>query len=117
MNEKSNEKLTSRGMSEEDFSKMLEEQERNTSFGDPALEQFVRKPEKSNLLDNIVSTTNSILLFILFCIICVVSIISSSKGTMEPYVVAPIAVLSMIGIIILAKDMKKYQDENNKKYK
>ena len=117
MNQESNEKLTSIGMSKEGFSKMLEEYERNNSFEDPAHEQFVRKPEKSNLLDNVVSKSNSILLFFLFCVICAVSIISGSKGTMEPYVAAPIAVLSMIGIIIIAKDAKKYQDENNKKYK
>ena len=116
MNQESNE-ITSIGMSKEDFSKMLEEYERNNSFEDPALEQFVKKPEKSNLVDNIVSTKNSILLFFLFCVICAVSIISGSKGMMEPYVAAPIAGLSMIGIIIIAKDTKKYQDENNKKYK
>ena len=117
MNQESNEKLTSIEMSKEDFSKMFGEYERNNPFKAPALEQFVRKPEKSNLVDNIVSTTNYILLFLLFCVICAVSIISGSKGTMEPYVAISIAVLSMIGIIIIAKDMKKYQDENNKKYK
>ena len=117
MNQESNKKLTSIEMSKEDFSKMVEERERNNSFEGSALERFVRKPEKSNLLDNTVSTTNSFLLFFLFCVICAVSIISGSKGMMEPYVAAPIAGLSMIGIIIIAKDTKKYQDENNKKYK
>ena len=117
MNQESNKKLTSIEMSKEDFSKMVEEHERNNSFEGSALERFVRKPEKSNLLDNTVSTTNSFLLFFLFCVICAVSIISGSKGTMEPYVAVPTAALSMIGIIIIAKDIKKYQDENNKKYK
>ena len=111
MNQESNKKLTSIEMSKEDFSKMVEEHERNNSFEGSALERFVRKPEKSDFLDKIVSTTNSFLLFFLLCVICTVSIIGGSKGTMEPYVAAPIATLSMIGIIIIAKNIKKYKDE------
>lgn len=119
MNEKSKTEKTAFGLTEEKFCGIMEEQERlsKESFEDEALEQFVKEPEKSNLYDKVVSTTNFILLFFLFCVICTVSVISSSKGAMEDYVAVPIALLSMIGIVILIKDAKKNDEENNKKYK
>lgn len=36
---------------------------------------------------------------------------------MEDYVAVPISLLSMIGIVILIKDAKKNDEENNKNYK
>lgn len=52
---------------------------------------------------------------------CIVKIFdfsyTSTKGSMEPYVAVPIAILSMIGIVMLAIDAKKNDEENNKKYK
>lgn len=45
-------------MSEEEFQQMLEEQERTKPFEDKALEQFVRKPEESNLYDKFISVTH-----------------------------------------------------------
>lgn len=104
-------------MSEEEFQQMLEEQERTKPFEDKALEQFVRKPEESNLYDKFISVTHFFLLFFLLCVICSCSIIGSTKGSMEPYVAVPIAILSMIGIVMLAIDAKKNEEENNKKYK
>lgn len=119
MNKKSKTEKTAFGLTEEKFCGIMEEQERlsKESFEDEALEQFVKEPEKSNLYDKGVSTTNFILLFFLFCVICTDSVISSFKGTMEDYVAVPIALLSMIGIVILIKDAKKNDEENNKKYK
>lgn len=119
MKEKSKTEKTAFGLTEEKFCGIMEEQERlsKESFEDEALEQFVKEPEKSNLYDKVVSTTNFILLFFLFCVICTVSVISNSKGAMEDYVAVPIALLSMIGIVILIKDVKKNDEENNKKYK
>ena len=119
MNEKSKTEKTAFGLTEEKFCGIMEEQERlsKESFEDEALEQFVKEPEKSNLYDKVVSTTNFILLFFLFCVICTASVISSLKGAMEDYVAIPIALLSMIGIVILIKDAKKNDEENNKKYK
>lgn len=104
-------------MPEEEFQQMLKEQERSEPFEDKALEQFVKKPEKSNLYDKFISVTHFFLLFFLLCVICSCSIISSTKGWMEPYVAVPIAILSMIGIVILAIDAKKNDERNNKKYK
>lgn len=119
MNEKSHTDKIAFGLTEEEFYKMMKEQERlsKESFKDKTLEQFVKEPKKSNLYDKVVSTTNFILLFFLFCVICTASVISSFKGTMEDYVAVPIALLSMIGIVILIKDAKKNEKENNKKYK
>lgn len=119
MNEKSKTEKTAFGLTEKKFCRIMEEQERlsKESFEDEALEKFVKEPEKSNLYDKVVSATNFILLFFLFCVIFAVSVISSSKGEMEFYVAVPIALLSMIGIIILIKDAKKNDNENNKKYK
>ena len=120
MNEKSKTEKTAFGLTEEKFCGIMEEQERlsKESFEDEALEQFVKEPEKSNLYDKVVSTINFILLFFLFCVICTVSVISSLKGAMEDYVAVPIALLSTIGIVvILIKDAKKNDEENNKKYK
>lgn len=119
MKEKSKTEKTAFGLTEGKFCRIMEEQERlsKESFEDEALEQFVKKPEKSNLYDKVVLTTNFILLFFLFCVIFTVSVISSFKGAMEDYVVVPIALLSMIGIVILIKDAKKNDEENNKKYK
>lgn len=119
MNEKSKTEKKAFGLTEEKFCRMMEEQERlsKESFADEALEQFVKGPEKSNLYYKVISTTHFILLFFLFCVIFTVSVISSLKGTMEDYVAVPIALLSMIGIVILIKDAKKNNEENNKKYK
>ena len=68
MNEKSKTEKTAFGLTEEKFCGIMEEQERlsKESFEDEALEQFVKEPEKSNLYDKVVSTTNFILLFFLF---------------------------------------------------
>jgi hypothetical protein len=119
MNEKSKTEKTAFGLTEKKFYKMMEEQERLSKepFEDKTLEQFVKEPKKSNLYDEVKSTTNFILLFFLFCVICAVSVISSLKGAMEVYVAVPNALLSMIGIVILVKDAKKNDEENNKKYK
>lgn len=92
---------------------MLEEQERSKPLEDEALEQFVRKPEESNLsikADKIISSVNFILLFFLLFVMFSVSVVSTTKNI-------PIAILSMIGIIILIKDAKKNENENNKKDK
>lgn len=94
-----------------------EEQERSETFEDKALEQFVKKPEESNLYDKIISCMHFFLLFFLFCVICACSIINSTKGWTEPYVAVPIAILSIVGIVILAIDVKKNDERNNKKYK
>ncbi len=117
MNDKSQTEKIAFEMSEEKFQQMLEEQERSETFEDKALEQFVRKPEESNLYDKFISITHFFLLFFLLCVICACSIIGSTKGWMEPYVAVPIAILSMIGIVILAIDAKKNDERNNKKYK
>ena len=96
-----------------EFQQMLEEQKRSKPLEDEALEQFVKKPEESNLsrkLDKIISSVNFILLLFLFCVMFTVSTISTEKNI-------PIAILSMIGIIILFKDSKRNDEENNKKYK
>lgn len=115
MNDKSKKEKTAFEMSKEEFNQMLEEQERLSKepHEDKALEQFVRKPEESNLsskTDKIISSVNFILLFFLFCAIFTASVVSNSKNI-------PIALLSMIGIIILIKDAKRNDEENNKKYK
>ena len=113
MNDKSKTEKTAFGMSKEEFQQMLEEQERSEPFEDKALEQFVRKPKESNLLskiDKIISSVNFILLFLLLCIIFTVSVVSTAKSI-------PIAILSMIGIIILIIEAKRNNDENNRKYK
>lgn len=96
---------------------MSEAQEQSESFEDKALEQFVRKPEETNLYNKFISVSHFFLLFFLLCVICACSIISSTKGWMEPFVAIPIAFLSMIGIVVLAIDAKKNDEENNKKYK
>lgn len=75
MNDKSQTEKTAFGMSEEKFQQMLEEQERSETFEDKALEQFVRKPEESNLYDKFISITHFFLLFFLLCVICACSII------------------------------------------
>ncbi len=104
-------------MPEGEFQQRLEEQERSEPFENKALEQFVRKPEESNLYDKFISVAHFFLLF-LFCVICVCSIISSIKGWMEPYVAVFIVTLSLIGgIVILAIDARKNDEMNNKKYK
>lgn len=113
MNDKSKTEKTAFGIPKEEFQQMLEEQERSKPFEDEALEQFVRKPEESNLsikTDKIISSVNFLLLFFLFCVIFTVSVVSTAKNI-------PIAILSMIGIIILIKDSKRNDEENNKKYK
>lgn len=113
MNNKSKTEKTAFGISKEEFQQMLKGQERSKSFEDKALKQFVRKPEESNLsskTDKIISSENFILLFFLFCIMFTVSVVSAAKNT-------PIAILSMIGIIILIKEAKRNDEENNKKYK
>ena len=108
MNDKSKTEKTAFGISKEEFQQMLEEQKRSKP-----LEDFVKKPEESNLsrkLDKIISSVNFILLLFLFCVMFTVSTISTEKNI-------PIAILSMIGIIILFKDSKMNDEENNKKYK
>ena len=113
MNDKSKTEKTAFGISKEEFQQMLEEQKRSKPLEDEALEQFVKKPEESNLsrkLDKIISSVNFILLLFLFCVMFTVSTISTEKNI-------PIAILSMIGIIILFKDSKMNDEENNKKYK
>ena len=113
MNDKSKTEKTAFGISKEEFQQMLEEQKRSKPLEDEALEQFVKKPEESNLsrkLDKIISSVNFILLLFLFCVMFTVSTISTEKNI-------PIAILSMIGIIILFKDSKINDEENNKNYK
>lgn len=76
------------------------------------LKQFVKKTNESNLLrknKNIVLSINFILLYLFFCIIFTISIISTPKSTLP-------ALLSMIGIIILTKEAKRNDEENNQKY-
>ncbi len=113
MNDKSKTEKTAFGISKEEFQQMLEEQKRSKPLEDEALEQFVKKTEESNLsrkLDKIISSVNFILLLFLFCVMFTVSTISTEKNI-------PIAILSMIGIIILFKDSKINDEENNKNYK
>lgn len=113
MNNESKTEKTAFGISKERFQQLLEEQERSKPFEDEALEQFVRKSEESNSsskIDKIISSVNFILLFFLFCVIFTVSVVSTAKNI-------PIAILSMIGIIILIKEAKRNDEENNKKYK
>lgn len=113
MNDKSKTEKMDFGISKEEFQQMLEEQKRSKPLEDEALKQFVRKPEESNLSskkDKIISFVNFILLFSLFCVIFTVSVVSTAKNI-------PIAILSMIDIIILIKDAKKNENENNKKDK
>ena len=113
MNDKSKTEKTAFGISKEEFQQMLEEQERSNPLEDEALEQFVRKPEESNLsikADKIISSVNFILLYFLLFVMFTVSVVSTTKNI-------PIAILSMIGIIILIKDAKKNENENNKKDK
>ena len=111
MNDKSKTEKTAFGISKEEFQQMLEEQKRSKPLEDEALEQFVKKPEDlSRKLDKIISSVNFILLLFLFCVMFTVSTISTEKNI-------PIAILSMIGIIILFKDSKMNDEENNKKYK
>ena len=109
MNEKSKTERLAFGMTEEKLKDMLEKQERlsKETYDDNALEQFVRKPKKSNLYNKIKSVVDCILLFFLFIVICVVSVIISVKGAMEVYLAVPIAFLSMVGIIILVIDTRK----------
>lgn len=109
MNDKSKTERLAFGMTKEEFKDMLEKQERLSKepYDDNALEQFVRKPKKSNLYDKIKSVVDFILLFFLFIVIGVVSVISNVTGTMEVYVAVPIAFLSMVGIIILVIDTRK----------
>ena len=113
MNDKSKTEKMAFGISKEEFQQMLEEQERSNPLEDEALEQFVRKPEESNLsikADKIISSVNFILLFFLLFVMFTVSVVSTTKNI-------PIAILSMIGIIILIKDAKRNENENNKKDK
>ena len=54
-------------LTKEEFQQMLEEQKRSKPLEDEALEQFVKKPEESNLsrkLDKIISSVNFILLLL-----------------------------------------------------
>lgn len=113
MNEKSYERLTSIGMADEKYGKMLEEQERDTSFEDSSLEQFVKKPEESHLCYKVISIINSILLFFLFFVIFATCVKGIVNETIETYVAVPITVLAIVGIIILWKDMMV---KNNKKH-
>ena len=113
MNDKSKTEKTAFGISKEEFQQMLEEQERSKPLEDEALERFVKKPEESNLSskrDKIISFVDFILLFFLLFVMFTVSVVSTTKNI-------PIAILSMIGIIILIKDAKKNENENNKKDK
>lgn len=113
MNDKSKTEKTAFGISKEEFQQMLEEQERSKPLEDEALERFVKKPEESNLSskkDKIISSVNFILLFFLLFVMFTVSVVSTTKNI-------PIAILSMIGIIILIKESKRNDEENNKKDK
>ena len=97
-------------MSEEEWHQLHEEVKRldAESLEHKAFEQFIRKPEESNLYDKkFLSNAHFLLLFFLFCMICVCSIISCTKGWIVPFVAIPIAFFSMIGIVILAIDAKK----------
>ena len=116
MNDKSKTEKTAFELSKEEFQQMLEKQERSKPLEDEALEQFVKKPKKLNLYDKIISSVDFILLFFLFCVIFIFSIVSNGKTT-KPYVAIPIAILSIIGIILLIKEVKRNDKENNKKYK
>lgn len=93
----------------EEVQQMLEEKERSKPLEDEALEQFVRKTEESHSLrkiNKIISAVNFILLLFLCCVMFTVSVVSTEKNI-------PIAILSMIGIIILFKKEKKNDEENN----
>ena len=112
MNDKSNTEKTAFGMSKEEFQQTPEKQERSKPFEDEALEKFVKEPVESDLLcnmgDKIISSVNFMLLFSFLCVILAFSIISKS---------IPSGILSMLGIIILLKEAKRNDNENNKKYK
>ena len=53
MNSKSKTEKTAFGIPKEEFQQLLEKQERSKTLEDEALEQFVRKPEESNLSSKI----------------------------------------------------------------
>ncbi len=112
MNNKSKTEKTAFGTSKEEFQQMSEEQERSKTFEDKALEQFVKKPKESNLskLDKIISGVNFILIFFLLCVMFTVSVVGTEKN-------GPIAILSMICILLLLKEAKRNDEENSKKYK
>ena len=119
MSKKSNVEKTACSLAEEKFGNMKEQRlSESSSSEDTALESFVKKPTESNLQDEFkISPLDSFLLIFLFCVICIVSIIYGVKGMMEPYVVIPIAFLSLSGFFILVKNAKKHDEESDKKYK
>lgn len=114
MDKKSNEK-TSFGLTEDKFCKMMEQERlsENSSFENPALEQFVKEPTESlDVPDNFrLKPYEFFLLTFLTLIMLFVSIV----GGMEYYVSIPIAILSLLGFLILVKSAKPHDEENRKK--
>lgn len=120
MDKKSNGEKAAFGLTEEEFYKILEQKrlQENSSFEDPALEQFVKEPAESDLCDNFkLKPYEFLLLTFLLSIMLSVSIISGNKGEMEIYVAIPIAILSFLGLLILIKRAKEHDEENTKRYK
>lgn len=119
MDKESNEKTAS-GLTEEELDKIMEEilLSDNSSFEDPALEQFVKEPSESDLCDNIkLKPWQFFLLTFLLLIMFLVSTLSGSNGGMEIYVAIPIAILSFLGFIILMTSAKEHDEENNRRHK
>lgn len=112
MNEKSDTTRTAFGMSEEEFREMLEKTQREDSFEDKALEQFVRNPKELSLCDKIKSKVDFALLIFLYGVIFSTSIIGVVNENMEAYSGIPIAILAVIGIYILIKDAKNNKENN-----
>ena len=75
---------------------------RKTAFEDKALEKFIKTPSSRTKLK-----LDLFLMFILFTIIFLGSIIGGVRGGMEAYVAFPVAILALIGILIVLKDVKK----------
>ena len=109
MDKKSNGEKAAFCLAEEEFYKILEQKrsQENSSFEDPALEQFVKEPTESetDLLLKVQKISVSISCFILFAIMLIFSTIGGLRGSMEQYVAFPISILSLIGLFILIKDV------------
>lgn len=97
-----------KNISTEEFIKLLEEAEREPleTFEDEALRQFVRKPNKSSLSVELNYKISYWVIIIVFSVIGISSFIGGILGSMEAYVAFPIAVLSLIGIIISSTSLK-----------
>lgn len=70
--------------------------------------------KQSHTVRTSMSFRNFISLFLVLCIICSITIIGSTKGEINPYMASIIALFSFLGILILALEAKKHDDESRK---